>query len=199
MVCLRWISQIRFWYPTWLASIWVWPNMFQPKQLVRMLDDIGSWTSNGTMLAANVGLMPHLVLCDFLILMSKIKEFRLHRHIHIYIYTYIYIHIYIHIYIYSMCICVYIYVYTEGTCACVCLCMYIQTDMYNGFVPDISTLTNVSDFIVNPYLKRAMLQRSHDNGHHSARPLGHHRVIFPNQKRLDHIRRESIGCCALFI
>jgi hypothetical protein len=77
--------------------------------------------------------------------------------------------------------------------------MYIQTDMYNGFVPDISTLTNVSDFIVNPYLKRAMLQRSHDNGHHSARPLGHHRVIFPNQKRLDHIRRESIGCCALFI
>ena len=124
MVCLRWISQIRFWYPIWLASIWVWPNMFQPKQLVwiRMLDDIGSWTWNGTMLAANVGLMPHLVLCDFLILMSKIKEFRLHIHIyiHIYIYTYIYIYIYIYTYIYIhtyiqyvyMRVYIYIYMYT---------------------------------------------------------------------------------------
>ena len=111
------------------------------------------------MLAANVGLMPHLVLCDFLILMSKIKEFRLHIHIYIhiyiytYIYTYIYIYIYIHTYIHTVCVhaCIYIYVYTEGTCACVCLCMYIQTDIYNGFVLDICTLTDVSEFIVNPY------------------------------------------------
>ena len=64
---------------------------------------------------------------------------------------YVYIYIYTYIQYVYMCVYIYIHVYTEGTCACVCLCMYIQTDMYNGFVPDISTLTNVSDFIVNPY------------------------------------------------